>query len=220
MPGRSQQLLTYPGVVPVVPGSSTFTASNSFTVPNYTTLIMEIWGPGGGGAGCLSAALTAGGTGGASSVASKSLLANGGTGATTAITGFGTGGTASGGDTNTTGSVGTRGLGPSSGAGGAGANGGAGGAALGNVAAPGNAGTAPGGGGGGAHVTSPTDQGGAGAGGGGYCKKTYTKGVTAGAPSVGDIIPFVVGAIGAGGNPSGGEKGGDGALGQAKFTWS
>lgn len=181
-----------------------------FSVPEHSSIVVEVWGGGGGGGG---ATANNGATGGQSSF-NGTVLANGGAGGSHGATGGsgGTGGTASGGDTNTTGGSTT------SNAGGAGANGGAGGAARGSSGA-GNAGTQPGGGGGGAaHAVScgkdcTETYVARGGGGGGYSKKTYS----AGTFNPGSTITVVVGSGGAGG-AAGTYKGGDGAVGRVSIA--
>jgi|GEM_PF-5501689 len=110
----------------VTPGSQTFTASGTFTVPAHNTLTAQCWGGGGGGANSFlhsnyfpgeSLPGYYGGTGGQSSF-NGTLIANGGAGGSLAIAsegqGYtpgsgGAGGTASGGDENTAGAAGTAG---------------------------------------------------------------------------------------------------------------
>lgn len=210
--------ITYGKFAAVVPGSTTFdSGSGTYTVPNYDTLTIEVWGGGAPGG----TTITPDGNG---SGVAGTILANGGGRPTSNANGGtgGPGGTASGGNTtNTTGSAGT-GASPTnfgagtSGAGGAGANGGAGGAAKGTGTNPnnGNPGTAPGGGGGGQNFQG---DGGLfskypGGGGGGYAKSVYVRGVTSGAPLIGSGLSYSVGAVSSAANQ------GDGAAGRVKFT--
>ena len=206
------------------PGSQTFTANGTYTVPSgYSQLIIEVWGAGGGGGGATNTGTSVGGAGGASSVTGTGLTtmtANGGSGATGGGSsgGGGAGGTASGGNSvNSTGGAGTAGstLTCSGGTGGTGANGGAGGAGQLVLNGAGGAGTPPGGGGGGASRYYPTtchQSFGGGGGGGGYAK-TIISSLT-----VGTVLTITVGTGGASGG--GVYVGGAGALGQVTITYS
>lgn len=219
---------------PVTAGSQSVTATGAFIVPEYNTLTVTLYGAGGEGGGYSATGVA----GGATSIASLGLTANGGAGGTYASGNGvgGAGGTASGGTTNTTGNAGSNGS-YSSGTSSTGGNGGHGpdgsgrgtggvdtstsGGATGGTA--GSAATQPGAGGGGEgcfwqaydgkvfadyHVT------GGGGGGGGKCVKTYALGA-GGSPVPGDSLSVTVGAGG-----SGTAKGGDGYRGQADFSWS
>ena len=194
--------------------------SGTFTVTAYSTLTVEIWGPGGSGATYLGSGTYQGGLPGSGSntlaFGSTTMTANSGAGAPATALG-GAGGAATGGNnTNTTGTAGSRGLTSGVGGnGGAGANGGAGGTGSSGNGGPG---TAPGGGGAGA---ADADQdgmdGGGGGGGGGYSKSVFTYGVTSGYPAFGSTISWSV--------PTGGvhvigesTTSGAGAAGQVKFT--
>ena len=198
----------------VVPGSDSFTTSGSFnfTVPAYNTLTVQVWGAGGGGAGCSTTTKVVGVTGGASSW-DGAVIANGGTRASTSA--GGAGGTASGGTTNTTGQNGST-AGTQAGPGGDGANGGAGGDTIPGYGT-GRPGVAPGGGGAGGGYTGGRSGNcrGSGAGGGGYSARTYS----AGTYSAGELVPVVVGARGTGGNGSS-YDGGIGAYGRVTITWN
>jgi hypothetical protein len=198
----------------VVPGSQSFTTSGSFnfTVQAYNTLTVQVWGAGGGGAGCSTTTKVVGVTGGASSW-DGAVIANGGTRASTSA--GGAGGTASGGTTNTTGENGST-AGSQVGPGGDGANGGAGGPTIPGYGT-GRPGVAPGGGGGGGGYTGGRSGNcrGSGGGGGSYSTRTYT----AGTYSAGQIVPVVVGARGTGGNGSS-YDGGIGAYGRVVVTWN
>ena len=198
----------------VVPGSQSFTTSGSFnfTVPAYNTLTVQVWGAGGGGAGCSTTTKVAGVSGGASSW-DGAVIANGGIRASTSA--GGAGGTASGGTTNMTGQNGST-AGTQAGPGGDGANGGAGGDTIPGYGT-GRPGVAPGGGGAGGGYTGGRSGNcrGSGAGGGGYSARTYS----AGTYSAGEIVPVVVGARGTGGNGSS-YDGGLGAYGRVVVTWN
>ena len=182
----------------VVPGSQTFTASGNFTVPEYDTLTVTLFGGGAGGAG--------GAEGGASGVSStfQGLTAGGGVSGTTTVGGVG--GTASGGNvSNDTGSAGGN---QSPGT----ANGGA---------CPGGGGTSTngqnhgniqgGGGGGGGPVLDASNAGGGGA---ARCRHSYA----AGALTVGASLSVTVGTGGPGGATP--DVGGNGARGEVQFVWS
>lgn len=225
--------------IPVVPGSSTFdTGSANFTVPSYSTLVVEVWGAGGGGNGASTTShiggLNPGSDGGNSSVVvnADTLLANGG-GCFSAGGNQGTpalAATASGGTTNTSGGVGGTGVSDSypsaavSGLG-AGAPNGGGNAASANSTTTngvvhGTTGTTPGGGASGDagyNSAIPRARGYCGSNSGAYCTTTYTLGVGQ-APAIGASLAYVVGAKGIGSNLDGAAK--DGAQGRVKFTWS
>jgi len=194
----------------VTPGSQSFTTAgnHTFAVPCHNTLTVEVWGAGGGGAGCNGTKKVAGADGGTSDW-DGTVLANGGNGASSSS--GGAGGTASGGTTNITGSDST------SSKGGNGANGGAGGAAR-TSNGNGNPGSAPGGGGGAARNTPIMGGGGCsspgGGGGGGYASISYVSGTY----TVSSSVPIAVGGGGAGGNTT--AKGGNGAVGRVTVTWN
>lgn len=187
----------------VTPGSQTYSTAGSFnfTVPNFNSLTVEVWGGGGSGAG-------GGGTGGnngASSSWNGTVVANGGT---RGLGDFspGSGGTASGGDTNTTGGNAQINGGGNS------PNGGLGGpdGVVGNWPTNTNGlGQAPGGGGAG---HDPGEDGGGG--GGGYSRKTYSPGQL----TVGASIGIVVGAGGA--QTATTYPGAAGQVGRVSISWN
>jgi len=198
----------------VVAGSITYSTpgTSSFTVPNFHTLVIELWG--GGGSGGKQRTNGDGENGTASSIATLGLTAGGGgkgRDGNYSSTG-GTAGTATGGDINTPGNVGGAGN-DSTRTGGVGANapnggtGGYGGTYSGNEGGPGGT-PGAGGGGEGGTLSKP----GSGAGSGGYVKKTYAYGDIA----AGTSLSFTVGDQG-GATPGNGGKGGFGTV---KFTWS
>lgn len=196
----------------VTAGSQSFTAAGtqSFTVPHHQTLTVQVWGAGGGGAGCSAYTEVQGGNGGSSSW-DGAVVANGGARASTSA--GGAGGTASGGTTNTTGQAGS--THSSYGAkGGNGASGGAGGAQR-TSNGNGNGGSAPGGGGGGARYAVRGVCDGDGGGGGGYSTRAYS----AGTFIQGSSVTVVVGAGGSKGNGST-YDGGAGAVGRVTITWN
>ena len=219
-------------------GSQTYSTPGTFTftVPDYKTLTVEVWGGGGGGQGARQIADP---TAGGSSSFNGTVVAGGGASGDT-----GTGGTASGGTTNTSGGQG----GPScyypalggEAAGGAAPQGGAGGSGVqkaldGCNGGDGNDGLVPGGGGASDWACEATwwqgtgwgASGGAG-GGGAYSTITYSMGQLA----PGSALPVVVGAGGQGskgeetsGFPGTGRNpgyytGGDGAAGEVKIAWT
>lgn len=194
----------------VTAGSQSFTTAgtHSFTVPHHQTLTVQVWGAGGGGAGCSVYTTVQGGNGGSSNW-DGAVVANGGARASTSA--GGAGGGASGGTTNQTGGTGGTGTGA---AGGSGASGGSGGAARGSNG-NGNGGSAPGGGGGGARFASRGTCGGDGGGGGGYSTRAYSVGTYI----QGSSITVVVGGGGSGGNGST-YDGGAGAVGRVTITWN
>lgn len=222
------------------PGSTIFdSGSGNFSTPNYNLLVIEGWGPGSGGQGYNGGNALNSLAAGVTTVATFSLVANGGgatTGTTAGNTGAGAaGGTATGG--NTTNSTGVAGGNPArltsfnpaqlSGKGGGAPNGGGDVTGV-NVSAPGitsevngKIGSSPGGGGTGSAASNsagPTYLYLAGGAGGGYFKHVYHPG-DPGAPTVGSAIAYVVGAASVG--PSDGiSKAGDGLHGRVKFTWS
>lgn len=196
--------------------SYTSAGSHTFTVPAYTTLTVEVWGAGGGGAGELSKDGANGGKSSFGSVVGQGGKGGNAPGVGHTPTGFGgAGGTASGGTTNTSGGDGKNGSNSSGGKGGSSPNGGAGGS--GGSGSKGSAGKAPGGGGGGGGGAAYS-RGGGGGGGGGYSKRTYTSGQLA----PGATITVVVGAGGAGGKePSCNAcSGGNGAKGEVDISWT
>lgn len=194
----------------VTAGSQRFTTAgtHSFTVPHHQTLTVQVWGAGGGGAGCSTYTTVQGGNGGSSNW-DGAVVANGGARASTSA--GGAGGGASGGTTNQTGGTGGTGTGA---AGGSGASGGSGGAARGSNG-NGNGGSAPGGGGGGARFASRGTCGGDGGGGGGYSTRAYSVGTYI----QGSSVTVVVGGGGSGGNGST-YDGGAGAVGRVTITWN
>ena len=207
------------------PGSQTFTANGTYTVPTgYSQLMIEVWGAGGGGGGATNSGTSVGGAGAASSVTGTGLTtmtANGGSGATAGGSGSGgggAGGTASGGTSvNTPGTAGQAGstVACTGGNGGSGANGGSGGSGQTGLNGAGGAGNPPGGGGGGAAALFPKNchqSYGGGGGGGGYAK-TIISSLT-----VGTVLTITVGTGGASG--TGVYVGGAGALGQVTVSYS
>lgn len=194
----------------VTSGSQSYTTAGTytFTVPHHETLTVQVWGAGGGGAGCSAYTTVQGGNGGGSNW-DGAVVANGGARASTSA--GGSGGGASGGTTNQTGGTGGTGTGA---AGGSGASGGSGGAARGSNG-NGNGGSAPGGGGGGARFASRGTCGGDGGGGGGYSTRAYSVGTYI----QGSSVTVVVGGGGSGGNGST-YDGGAGAVGRVTITWN
>jgi hypothetical protein len=212
------------GINPVVAGSITFTSpgTTSWSVPQYNTMTVNVWG--GGAAGSGTTAL--GSTGGTSSFAGL-LSATGGavSSSTTGVGGLG--GTGSGGTVNETGGAGSAYVAASSAAktltgGEAGSTTSAanGGGAAKSVAAStsanvvGVAGNPHGGGGTGASgaslgksVAFP------GGGGGGYTQKVFTRADL----TIGSSVSITVGA---GGTVAGATLGGAGAAGAVTITWS
>lgn len=220
LPPRSDDIV-------VTPGSATYNSgSGNWTVPNYNTLTIELWG-GGATAGASTGTPVQGNN---STVSTLGLTAGGGrypTGALNSATGGGVGGTASGGNTtNTNGGTGggcsPANAGPGySGTGGSSPNGGSGGAGVYNnslTSVNGNPGNAPGGGGGGGNSFSPVGGGNyykrLGGGGGAYVKHVVTRG-SPGAPTIGALLAYVVAAA-----VTGNAGSGNGAAGRVKFTWS
>ena len=211
----------------VTPGSTTITAtgSGSFTVPAYNTLVIELWGGGGGSGSVVGTASGYNGTDGADTfITSLSLIAGGGKLSLGAgnygVSAGGVGGTATGGNINTSGGNGGSPVNYNylnQNAGGSSPNGGAGGAYSGAYLVNGNPGFSPGGGGGGAAYSNNSGTVGVsgGAGGGAYCKKTYALGTI----PFGTGLIFSVGTGGRGGY-QGANTGAAGAPGQIKFTWS
>jgi hypothetical protein len=205
----------------VTPGSSDFSAvgTNTFVVPAFNTLTVEIWGGGGSGAAAslnVSGA-TAGSVGGTSWFGN--VYASGGQGG--GLAAFysggagGAGGTAAGGLVNSSGGAGEAGVAYGyGGAGGASPNGGAGGGRVPWGYSPsGLSGGFPGGGGSG-NILAFGDYGGGGGGGGGaYSKMVYSKGALA----VGSTIQIVVGAGAVNSSPLGG---GAGANGRIVISWN
>lgn len=182
----------------------------AFTIPAYTGILkVEIWGGGGGGLACYRAdPILLGNQSGSLSSWNNVVIANGGGAATPWTGGYangGVGGSASGGGMNEPGTDGntSRIVGNSNG--GASPFGGAGGTSSNPD------GSTPGAGGGaqGGDVCS------AGGGGGGYSSVAYS----ADALSAGAHIPVVIGTGGAG-NYSSSYRGGAGAPGTVKITWT
>lgn len=158
------------GGVVVVPGSVWLTSTDAaWIVPNFNEIVFHLYG--GGASGCSHAHgypqnPINGRAGGTTTIASLSLVANGGAGGVFGISTPGAGGTASGGDTNTTGGVGAN---WTIGGAGAGPDGGAADQLY---------------GGGGSKGTSSAAAGG----GGGYCSKTYVKGEIAAGASLNVVV--------------------------------
>jgi len=165
-----------------IPATRITSGSGNYTIPAYSSsLVVECWGAGGGGAGTSAAgpAPTAG-TGGATTFGS--LTANGGIGGTgghdsVVNGGGGAGGTASGGDVNTTGNTGSTTFTTGNRAG---ANG-VGGGGLGGLTNTAASTVGPSGGGG--NGGNPSTAAGGGGGSGGYTKKTYAPGAISGSIS-------------------------------------
>jgi hypothetical protein len=214
MSTHQQMAITY-SISQVTPGSSTFdSGTTTFTVPAYNTLVVELWGPGGGGCGYSAGQVQQPtGAAGTTTVGTLGLTAHG-AGAISVSGGVDAhspAATASGGNVaNTSGNIGgSLAIGTGAGA----PNGG------GNVAGfgtPGNPGSTPGGGGGGAFraTDGSTASGGDS---GAYCKSSYAFGA-GGSPAIGAALSY---SVGAGGAPSGTTApGGTGANGRVKFTWS
>ena len=224
-----QQALLEEGVQ-VVPGSSTFTSNNSFKVPAFNTLTIELWGEGGGGGGFLtipdgthgSWTFKAGADGGDTTLSSLSLVAHGGKGGESdGLTG-GAGGGASGGTTNVGGGAGGNGTAPKSSASTSGVGGTcnslAGGAGVSETTFASNPnskilggvfGTNEGGGASGDSGSSSTTFWFAscpGGGGGGYCTRAYAYG---GVVNYGDVLSFTLSNHGRSNDTS-----------KIKFTWS
>lgn len=191
----------------VTPGSQTFNSSGTFTVPNYNSLTVQVWGGGGGGGGDNDNSSN-GGVGGNSSC--LGLVARGGKGGID-NGGGGAGGTATGGTSNSTGGSGGAGTSSVGGKGGNAPGGGAGGAAQSTSRRAGNAGTIPGGGGGGAKGALSGSGGG---GGGAYSARTYA----AGTFTPGSSVSIAIGAAGTAG--TGLYRGGAGARGRCTITWN
>lgn len=199
----------------ITPSSATFdSGSGNWTVIAYSTLTVEVWGPGGSGAAvqALVGAINGNPGAAASTCSTLSMTANpGARGNGNQSTA--SGGTASGGNTtNTTGNNGTGAF--QSSIGGGAPNGG------GNVSVsgsgttnPGPTGSTPGGGGASNNDTGNTAGGGAS---GGYSKSVYTFGAP-GAPAIGASLAYSVGAGGAAVN-QGGRISGAGANGRVKFS--
>jgi len=229
--------------VPVTPGSQQFdSGSGSFATPAYNTLIVEIWGAGGGSCSwnLTGPAKSAGTNGGASSVSTLSLSAGGGVGSDMASASSRQrrrrGGTASGGDTNTTGQAGSAGQGQNTsaasswfgGKGGDSPNGGTGGAQTVDTnttatGVAGNIGNAPGGGAsGGAQLSSGTKCGTGGGGAARIAANLYVRRNRRRA-SVRRLLAYAVGVGGVRGvvTQSGFFlNGNSGAAGRVRFTWS
>lgn len=195
---------------PTTPGSQDFPfpGNYTFTIPTYSTLIIQVWGAGGGG-GNIEGAL-GGGIGGASTI--LSLTAGGGQGGANPSQQGGPGGTASGGDINLAGSRGQNGNqfspsnpSPEGGVGGNSPNGGNGGF-------PSNNGGFPGAGGGGRLFTGFGTIIGSGGGGGGYVQKTFAPGDL----TPGNVISLTVGVKGLGASP----QSGSGADGRVFISWN
>lgn len=214
----------------VTPGSQTFNANGTFTVPSFNTLTVHVYGGAGAGGGGGINSNFVGGDGSLSKFASSTaVIANGGKGGQGRDAGGdgGAGGTTSGGGSGSSngdrGDDGTATGDPSPGyaEGGVGGDcpgpdGGAGGYHPTGQATSGNYtgidGTAPGGGGEGGCATGPG--GGGGGGSGGYATKTFTLADL----TIGASISITVGAGGAGG--AGWRTGGDGAKGRVVISWS
>lgn len=226
----------------VTPGATSLTSgSGTYTVPNYNTLRIQVWGAGASGQSWKSNAgspnVHGGNAGGSSS--GWTLSATGGQpAATTSLTSLpqsltgGSAGTGSGGSDNQTGTAGgsgqqqTGGSPITSGLGGGGASGDGNAAGVqdtdNSVASTvtGTNGRAPGGGGaGGSNYTSGINCSAAGGGGGGYASRFFTRGVDG--PSIGAGLSYAVGAGGSAVAATGADTGclgGNGARGEVIFT--
>ena len=210
-------------------GNAQTYSSGTYTVPAYSSIIVEAWGGGASGGGANG--MTGGVAGNSGTQSSFSgVVAGGGVGpGVVPGIGFtsGQGGATSGGDVPPSqdggdGSDGSVDFCPyaRSGDGGSSPNGGAGGAGI-STAVPSNPGSAPGGGGGGGLGVQYQPQqrlwycrGAPGGGAGAYTKKTYS----AGDLTPGSALNIVVGSGGAA--PSAAGPGGAGAAGQVKVTCS
>lgn len=192
-------------------GSQTYASPGAytFTIPTHSSLTVQVWGAGGGGA-------TAGKVGTDGGASSFGGLVDAHGGLKSVANTPGTGGSGYGGSTNYTGGTGTLGNDNTmivlfGGDGGAGAMGGAGGTGARpvntgtEVAQPG---TFPGGGGGGSVYA-------AGAGGGGYSSHTWS----AGSLTPGNTVSVTVGSPGTGAYVSANRSGGAGAAGQVVISW-
>lgn len=208
----------YPAVSFDSPGSVTLSARGawSFVVPNFRdSLEIELIGAGAGGGGAGSSGGTFGGTGGDTTCPGLGMTAGGGkggAGASGTNNAGGAGGTASGGDTNTSGGAGGNSTSGLSGVGGSAPNGGIGGAGVTANNTRGNDGGPPGGGASGGKG-SPNPGGGGGA--GARSVKTFARGALV----PGSTLSGVIGQGGVGYSGSA-ARGGDGADGQVKITWT
>ncbi|MDO8931441.1 MAG: hypothetical protein Q7U97_03525 [Rhodocyclaceae bacterium] len=217
IPGGSSSLL----LAGVTPGTVTYdiAGSNNFTVPDFNTLVVEMWGPGGGSGGAGPSVGNNGTDGTATTFnglsAGGGLHGNGQAG--TGQGASGNGGTASGGDINTNGIAGTTTSTTSTGHG-APVDGG-GDVTSDHTAGPGGQGgkpgTTPGGGASGAAWNGASFPVAGASGTGAYVKKTYVTGQL----NVGSIIAAIVGTQGVGGygNALSGNTGGPGKI---VITWS
>lgn len=108
LPSPPQGTAAFSVTFGVTPGSfdDTTPGTRNFTVPNYSTLTIDLWGAGAGGEGIN----VPGSDGGASSIASLGLTAGGGKAPVFGTNIGGAGGTATGGDTNTAGKPGSSGV--------------------------------------------------------------------------------------------------------------
>lgn len=222
----------------VVPGAHTFDASDSWTVREYDSLTIELWGAGASGDSWTgNGVVEHGSDGGDTTLAGLGLTAGGGKASTGALwqnAPAGAGGTATGGEVNTPGGAGDPGAterddttAPASNDGGGSSPfGGAGGARHGagtSGAQAGNAGSAPGGGGGAARATGFGiafggwfTRHGAGGGAGAYTKLRFIRGESD-APEPGDVLTFTVGTGGAAATGDA-VNSGAGANGRVRFT--
>jgi len=213
----------------VTPGSAEYNSAGagSQVLPNFNTLVVELWGAGSSGNGLTPPSTNfPGNDGGTTTCSTLGLTAGGGVRPSGAPANPGAGGLASGGDINTSGSQGVAGGAYNGvfGRGGSSPNGGAttlppagqgtpGLADNGfNGAAPGAAGSAP------TYNVSGSQFSGCGGSGGAYCRKTYTRG-SPGAPAIGDTINHIVGGGGAR-DAAANFDGGSGANGRIRYTWS
>lgn len=227
-----------------MPGSQTFDMAGAamFTIPDYASLDVEVWGGGGGGdAWSASGSPTAGGD----SSFDGALVAKGGSPGAPSSQGHGVGGVAMGGQVDTNGGDGGTAcdIGPPAlcgeASGGDAPNGGMGGGNTsldGCGGGDGQDGQAPGGGGGGTwtcqgqwQIAQGWGMGGGGAGAGAYAKQTFKKGdlkpgtavpLVVGAPGKGSMGGVTSGASGQNGKNPGHYTGGDGAAGRVKITWT
>lgn len=222
--GIASSLETFDYAPPVEPTVTDYNSgSGTHEVTAYNTLTIELWG---GGAGAGSYNFAGNTIAGDTTVSTYGLTAGRGKALNdpAGVASTASGGTASGGNTtNTNGQNGGAGNNTTSGKGGDSPNGGAGGAALAvpagsGVHLTGNNGNAPGGGGGGSAYRNgalPGSQ--YGGGGGAYVKHVFNAG-DPGAPAIGGLVAYAVGAAGVG--SSNGTVGtcGSGAPGRVRFT--
>lgn len=197
-------------------GTQTYSTPGSytFTVPQYGSLTVQVWGGGGGGG---STKFGSSGSAGYPSYfyAPNGTLSAGGGGGGGLGYHLGTGGAGGSTSEGTVGNPGGNGTTALSGAGGSALYGGAGGAGQSGPFANGASGSSPGGGGSGAHNGAVNAGGGGGS--GGYAIHTYALNEL----SQGTLVPITVGGGGPGG--LGGASiydGGNGASGRISIIWT